>query len=101
MGSKKFTFKTEKPTGQWRSFYPKTYHIKMDGCRVGTIDDKHPHKIRFMVEKNEKFTDENPNCNWKWVQLKHESESIDDAKIWLNENFNQINETFPLFKIEK
>lgn len=101
MGTKKFTFKTEKPTGKYKSFDPTTYYIKLDGYKVGLINEDKPHKISLMVEKNERFTDNNPNCPWKWITLKHESNSIDEAKLWLNENFTAINQIAILYKLEK
>ena len=34
--------------------------------------------------------DGNKNCPWKWIQLKRISESLDDAKIFLNESIDAI-----------
>lgn len=37
-----FTFKTEKSTGFYRSFYPDTHYIKLKRAKVGVIEDKRP-----------------------------------------------------------
>ena len=87
----KFSFKTEKPTGKYRSFSPSYHYIKMNGVWVGEISDSYPHKIRLMV------ADENSSGGWCWIRLKKESESIADAKAWLNENYEAINKKFPIY----
>ena len=95
----KFTFKTEQPTGRFRSFDNPVYHIKYQKKEVGIIGCEFPHKIRLQVlktDKDLKAPDNNPNCEWKWIRLKKESESIEAAKTFLNENIDRI--TF-LYKI--
>jgi len=93
----KFTFKTEKPTGRYRSFYSSSHHIKLKGFEVGSINPEKPFKIRFMVMKNgTTITDDNPNCKWKWITLKHESETLEAAKEWLNANIEGIKKNWPL-----
>jgi len=86
MKATKFTFKTNKPTGKYHSFFETFHYIKLNGLQVGSIDDKAPHKIRLMVI----LEDGNPNCDWKWIKLKHESVSLQDAKDWVNVNFDKI-----------
>lgn len=93
----KFTFKTEKPTGKWKSFYPTTHYIKMNGHQVGIIGDS----IRFMVVKKDINEDGNSNCPWKWITLKYKPESLELAKIWLNENYDLINKSYTLYLLEK
>jgi hypothetical protein len=88
MSSKKFTFKTERSTGSYKSFYGPTYHIKLNKIKVGLIGHEIPHTIRLRVLKN--IDEAASNCNWKWVVLKRESTSVDDAKTWLNAHFEQI-----------
>lgn len=92
----KFTFKTEKPTGRYRSFYSPHHYIKLKGVMVGTIGHEHPHKIRLMVVKDDIAEDGNPNCKWKWITLKVESESVMMAKAWLQEKIHTITQTFNL-----
>lgn len=86
----KFTFKTEKPTGRYRSFQAPYHTIKLNGITVGSIDDGHPHNIRLMVIKNDITEDGSPNCKWRWVKLKKESESVALAKEWLKQNTEHI-----------
>jgi len=78
----KFTFKTEKPTGKWRSFAEDHNAIKFSGKEVGLITSK-PHRIKLMVEKADIMEDKNPNCSWKWITLKPEFNTIDEAKNFI------------------
>lgn len=87
---KKFTFKTEKPTGRYKSFQPTFHYIKLDGKWVGNITDDSPHQVRLQVIKKDINENGNPNCSWKWVALKKQFKSLDEAKEYLNKNFNQI-----------
>ena len=43
-----------------------------------------------MVMKKDILEDGNPNCEFKWIRLKRESETLDDAKTFLNENIDVI-----------
>jgi hypothetical protein len=95
-----FTFKTENSAGRYRSFYPDYHHIKLNKKKVGNIDDEFPHKIRFMVNKKDINEDGNPNCKWKWIILKRESNSIADAKQFLKENFAEITKKYELHQID-
>jgi hypothetical protein len=86
----KFTFKTHKPTGSY-AWLSKPYHdILLNKNKVGAIDPEKPHHIRLMVMKADIMEDGNPNCKWRWISLKHESETLDDAKIFLNEGIDTI-----------
>lgn len=80
----KFTFKTEKSTGAWRSFSPDQHYIKLKKKEVGQIEDKKPYRIRLQVVKDDINEDGNPNCTWKWIRLKKESETLQEAKDFLN-----------------
>jgi len=97
----KFTFKTTKSTGRYRSFYSDSHDIKLKGNNVGNIQDEKPFKIKLMVMKNEAkgITDNNPNCPWKWITLKKESESLEEAKTWINSVIEQIQKQYELKKI--
>lgn len=86
----KFTFKTEKPTGTYRSFYPSAHYIKLKGKQVGSITDKEHYKIRLKVVKKDVLEDGDPNCTWKWITLTKESQSLQEAKDFLNENIDSI-----------
>ena len=100
MLNENFTFKTERPTGKWKSFDSDRYVIKMNKKEVGSIDDDKPHKIRLMVMKTDKITDGNPNCPWKWITLKKESETMEEAKEFLKSNYDSINSKFTLYHSE-
>ena len=100
---KKFTFKTEKSTGRYRAFFQEAHHIKYNKIEVGLIreiqacDKLSEHfKISLMVMKTAEITDNNPNCPWKWIHLKTQFESLDAAKVWLNENVQTITSKFTL-----
>lgn len=93
----KFTFKTVRPTGSYSSFYPESHHIKFKKYIVGQIDDKSPRKIRLHVMKNDVITDDNPNCDWKWIQFRKDFNSIEEAKVWLNESIDSIMNLYTLY----
>jgi len=93
----KFTFKKTNPTGSYASFFDPHYDIKLKKHIVGMIDPKKPHKIRLMVIKDDINEDGNPNCSWKWIKLKKDFNSIDEVKIFLNENIELILKKFKLY----
>jgi len=93
----KFTFKTEKATGRYRSFHPDWHHIKLEKIKVGAITDSKPHKIRLQIIKKDILEDGNPNCTWKWIQLKGRFDSIQDAKIWLNDHIDSILSKYDIY----
>ena len=95
-GKVKFTFKTEKPTGRYKSFDSNNHIIKLNGFGVGSIDDEKPHKIRLMVYKKDVLEDGNPNCKWKWIVLKSNFENLEDAKKYILDNAIKITTQFNL-----
>ena len=94
--NKKFTFKTKKATGRYRSFFHDYHIIKLKQKEVGSINDKYPHKIRLMVVKKDINEDGNANCKGKWITLKKESASLQDAKNFLNDMRDLILSKFEL-----
>jgi len=86
---KKFTFKTDKPTGRYRSFFDPIYEIKYNKSVVGTISPKPPHRVRLMVS-------DLPDGHWRWVQLKYRGETLPETKAWLLENQEAIMEKYHL-----
>jgi hypothetical protein len=87
----KFTFKTNKATGMYRSFYPNTHIIKLNKLNVGEISDNEPYKIRLQIMKKDLMEDKNPNCDWRWITLKTPSfNELQEAKDWLNKNITGI-----------
>ena len=95
----KFTFKTDKPTGRYKSFFEAYHHIKLKGEDVGSINSKEPFSIRLMVMKKDILEDKNPNCPWKWITLKAEFKSLDEAKEFLNKNFEAITTKWALAQV--
>lgn len=98
-----FTFKTEKATGRYRSFYSDSHSIKIKGFECGAIGDEKPHKIRLMVWKtaeDKAKPGNNPNCDWKWITLNRENESLQAAKEWLNKHFDEITKRWDIRKME-
>jgi hypothetical protein len=100
---KKFTFKTHKPTGRYRAFGQEAHHIKYNKIEVGiirevdaTAEKSAYFKIGLQVMKTAEITDKNPNCPWRWIHFKAEFQSLDAAKVWLNENVRTITSQFTL-----
>ena len=98
---KNFTFKTEKSTVRYASFYPDIYNIKYNGIEVGTIESEKPYTIKLQVLKTEtdfKKVSNNHNCDWKWIRLKKEFQSVVEAKQWLKDNVKMILESIKLIE---
>lgn len=99
---KKFTFKTEQPTGQWSSFYSPTHLIKYNKKVCGNLSgdnlasDRNV-KIRLSIIKKDINEDNNPNCTWRWIQFKKVFTTLQEAKNWLNENREKIFSQFELY----
>jgi hypothetical protein len=99
--SNKFTFKTEKAVGKYRSFYSDFHTIKLNKEVCGTIDDKEPYKISLMVVKDDINEDGNPNCKWKWIASTKEFKTLQEAKDFLSENFEAISSQYTIYKGKK
>ncbi len=95
-----FTFKTEKPTGKWKAFQSDQHYIKFKGKEVGEIGHEHPFTIRLMVIKDDINEDKNTNCKWKWIKLSKKSESLMEAKDFLNNKIDSIMEKYNLHLFE-
>jgi hypothetical protein len=54
-----------------------------------------------MIIKNNIMEDNNPNCEWRWLTLKKKSDSLQEAKDWLNENIEVIFNTFNIYQGEE
>jgi len=103
MKKNKFTFKTTKATGRFRSFSHDTHDIKLNNKIVGQISDAKsdiPFDISLIVKKNDINSDGNPNCVWKWIRLKKKSNSLQEAKDFLNEHVDSLLAKYNLFPIE-
>lgn len=94
----KFTFKTIKPTGPYKSFESPEHIIKLDKRKVGNIyppynriGRKHDdYEIVLMVLKENPAQSENPNCIWRHYQFKKTHKTLEEAKEWLNANIEEI-----------
>lgn len=93
----KLTFKTDRPTGRYKAFHPSHHAIKVNGIEVGQITDGDGFKIRLQVIKADIMEDRNENCIWKWIEFKKESESLNEAKTWLHDNWVKIVEKYNIF----
>lgn len=100
MKKNKFTFKTENPTGKWKSFDNPIHYIKFNKTVVGNIslNEQEIYQIYLMVIKKDINEDKNPNCEWKWILLKQESQTLDFSKEWLNENIDLILSKYTLIQ---
>jgi hypothetical protein len=86
----KFTFKTHKETGSYAWLHKPYHNVLLNKNKVGSIDPEKPHTINLMVMKKDLMEDGNKNCPWRWIHLKKEFETLDDAKVFLNENIDAI-----------
>lgn len=98
--SKKFTFKTERPTGKYKSFFDTYILIKLDGKIVGFFSGGESKTIGFHVVKDDILEDNNPNCVWMNKFIKKPSTDIQEVKEFLNNHFQEIINKFNLYKLE-
>lgn len=100
MAAQKFTFKVNRATGKWKSFYSEseTVTIILNKVDVGSIKLHAPYTIRLKVIKDDIAEDGNTNCIWKWITLSVKPDSVDWAKGWLNGNIDDITKKWNLVK---
>jgi hypothetical protein len=97
----KFTFKTHKETGQYAWLYKPYHKVFLNRNEVGSINPEKPFLIRLMVMKKDILEDGNSNCEFKWITLKRESKTLDEAKTFLNNNIDAILKIYTLKIYEK
>jgi len=97
----KFTFKTTKPTGPYSSFSNDWNEIKLNKKVVGNIGGQIPFTISLYVMKKDIMEDGNKNCEWKHVRLKKQSETLQEAKDFLNANIEKILQLYTLKQLEE
>ena len=96
---KKFTFKTEKPTGRFRSFQDPYHEIKLNKVVVGWFSEgDFETKIRLKIIKSDINEDKCPNCPWRQVTLKKTFKCIEEAKQFIRDNNDRIQTQFNLVK---
>lgn len=96
----KFTFKINKSTGQYRSFYPDNVDIKLNKKLVGHIGTKNlsgPWQVSLAIKKEK--TNGDP-ADFKWIYLKKEYSSINEAKEMLIRNTEAIIQKFDLYEFD-
>jgi hypothetical protein len=100
----KLSFKKEpKETGLSAigNSYPRT-KIKIDGKIIGEIVPPNWQSVhdvwvvRFTINKKDINEDGNPNCSWRWVQLKSKFNNEESAREFLKENKDKIFGNFDL-----
>lgn len=93
---KKFTFKTNKPTGKYRSFDVTYIDIKLNKLIVGGIYEpsylskETKVRIRFVIE------DKTLKCGFKWVTLKASFDDLLEAKNYVIQRAQNIQKQFTL-----
>lgn len=101
----KFTFRTDTPTGRYRSFDSAFHEIKLKGEIVGQISEKLGFptifSVGFKVDKADINEDGNPNVSWKWIYLKKKTTSLQEMKDFLNDNIEKITSQFKLYSDKK
>lgn len=81
----KFTFKKQKQ-GIWDN--NKVIDIKYRGKEVGYIRQEQDGRccIYLQVPASDKSLAVNPNFPWSWAKIKTGFSSVEEAKMWLNNN---------------
>ena len=98
-----FTFKTNKPTGRYRSFEVDEIEIKIKRKVVGYIRvlSQHsmagPFQIRLAIKKEK--TKENP-APFKYITLNRKFATVPELKEFLNTNEGVIRVQFDLYSFE-
>ena len=98
-----WTVKENKPTGKYKSFYESSFDLKRERKKVGILDkdkDDGKFKIILYVYKDEKYTDNNPNCVWKRITLKGRFDNKEQVIEFLKKNDSVINNMMKLYVIE-
>lgn len=79
-------------------------HIKANGKKVGYIaapawNTEPGYKVRLHIKKDENYTDNNPNTDWKTVRLKGSHETEEDAREYVKKHWENIHKTFKLHSL--
>lgn len=100
----KLTYKNDNPTGKWRSFNSKACHVKLNGKRFASVNEKSVldrsdslnWRIQICV-----LNDKEENCAWKWLFVKQTFATLEDAKTYLETNIEKICNSFILWMIDE
>lgn len=88
----KFTFKTIKATGPYRSFYRDSYDIKLGGIVCGSIFESQLGVYRVSI----RVKDANSSGGWRNATLKARFNTVQAAKDALNESFDSITQAWEI-----
>lgn len=94
-----FTFKKKVNTGRYSSFQGNftTIKIKKKNCGFITRSSyNYPYGLWLMVEKTSEIDDGTPNCSWMNICLKEDFKTEDEARIWVNEHFDELNNKYKI-----
>lgn len=78
--------------------------IKLNKQKVGIIHAPNwmtkgnDYSVAFIIKPKDPAID---YCDWKWVRLKHRTQSLEEMKVWLKENIDKITSQWELHFSEK
>jgi len=101
MAANQFTFKDQHPTGRYRSFEHMYSEIKFKKKQCGTINELggfNNWSISFMIKKEPTIAQPAP---FKHVTLKYKPNSLAEAKEWLKERTQLIQNQLDLYYMEE
>lgn len=53
--------------------------------------------IGIQIRKDEKHTDNNPNCPWKWIYFKQKFDTEAEARQYIKDHISDLNERFTFY----
>lgn len=95
-----FTFKKNIPTGKYKSFETESHEIKIKRKLVGHINqpshfsNEEDFYVMFSIKKE---ATKNSPASFKWITLKRRFKTADEAKTFLNKNFERLTKQFDLY----
>ena len=101
------SFKKDKPeTGLAGVGYPyEGSVIKLNKKVMGYITapnwQRNGWSIGIQIIKDEKYTDNNPNCEWKWIYFKQRFDTEAEAKRYIKDHISDWNERFTFYYDEE
>lgn len=99
----KFTYKRHTSTGRYKSFDHERHDIKLKKKVVGHIKEASHFSnldgFGIMLATKKSPTTEEP-ANFKWVFLKRRFKTAQEAKVFLDENFQELTAQHDLYSFE-
>ena len=96
----KFTFKKYIPTGRYKSFELKYTDIKLKKKVIGHISelrDSHKYRVSFAIKKEKTKKDPAP---FKWVSFKKQFDTEKEARDFVNDDPQAIQDKLDLYSFE-